>query len=139
MKTVQGMVEWKGDKWNGAVSVEGERYNFKKGVDHSGLSVGDYVELTLAPWEFKGKKGLNVVEFKKIVNPAPETAPAKAAPTEEKKARTTSSGSRDFDKEARGKTFCAYLSAMLSNPNVPQDDLDKLFVAVDKCVERTFQ
>lgn len=117
LNEVVGLVEKKGDKFNGSVAIGGNWYNFKKGVDHSGISKGDTVKLELGEWEFKGKTGKNIVSWSSVDNPVhrePKEEIIKAVNKE------TAIKGRDFDAEARGKTRCAMFAAALSSPALAQ-------------------
>lgn len=128
MKTVSGVVEKKGDKFNGSVQMNGEWFNFKRGVAHTGISEGDAATLTLEPWSFKGKSGMNIVSF--AVTGKSEV-PAQAL--------TLRHGvGRDFDKEARGKTRCALMEALLSNPNHAETPVSDLVTRAEEALTYVF-
>lgn len=64
-KTVEGVVEARGARFNGSLLIDNIWYNFKKGVT-SNVNKGDAVLLTLEPWDFKGKTGYNISNVKLI-------------------------------------------------------------------------
>ena len=126
MSTVTGTVEAKGEKFSGSVKVGGRWLNFKKGVDHSFIKVGDTVKLELKPWSFQGKSGESVA----MVQLLGESSVAVAEKPEEKdevienpkaeKPAIAAYKVRDFDAEARGKTRCQMFSAALQSPVLQQ-------------------
>ncbi len=103
-----------GNKFNGSVLLNEKWYSFKKGTLYDTVVVGKTYEFVLEPWKYKGKSGQNITSFNEIVN-AP--APPKVASTP---ARKPTNNSRDFDKEARGKTRCQMFSAALQSPILQQ-------------------
>lgn len=140
METVTGVVEKKGDKFSGSVLVNGVWLNFRKGVDHAAIREGETATFNLEPWEFKGKTGKSIVSFSKssglgvVLNKIAGQSLAIGSGTPKV---------RDFDKEARGKTFCMYLAALLSNPSftpafMEDEALASTFDMVEKAVNRTF-
>lgn len=89
----------------------------------------------------KGSKNVNKVgeQVGTIPVPSEATRVAQSAVTYEPKARPAASPvGRDFDKEARGKTRCALLEALLSNAAVDTTDMFKLFAVVDQGVSYVF-
>lgn len=141
MTKISGVVEQVGEKFNGSLKVNGRWFNFKKGTKPSG-AVGQLVTLTLEPWEFKGKSGENIVGVEIGAKEAPKAQGAK--PEGEAKGRDseTVAKPRNFDKEARGKTFCSYLTALLGNPGVfnvaDEEALENLYDIAQKATDRTF-
>lgn len=140
MESVTGVVEKKGDKFNGSVLVNGNWLNFRKGVDHAAIREGETATFNLEPWEFKGKTGKSIVSFSRGL---------KVRDDVQNKVRSTLTESassykvRDFDKEARGKTFCQYLASLFSNPSftpafMNDQALEETFALVEKAVKRTF-
>lgn len=126
MTTITGVVEKKGDKFNGSVFINGQWLNFKKGTDHSALKVGDSVTLSLEPWEFKGKSGVNVVSWQELGNVNDDNELTNSTPKPQtfeitkKMLENSPFKSRDFDAEARGKTRCQMFSAALQSPLLQQ-------------------
>jgi len=86
----------------------------------------------------KGAKYLNNVGAQVGSHSAPPVVSFPTGSLSKPTVTTVNNGGRDFDKEARGKTFCAYLSAILSNPSTNVKDIAELFPIVDACVARTF-
>lgn len=119
---VTGLVEAVGTQFNGSVMVEGKWYNFKKGVANP-TQKGDSVTLTLGEWEFKGKKGVNIVaiEFQLPHEVAAQTLiEAKANGAKDVTAKQAS-GARDFDAENRGKVRHGLMVSLL--PLVATDSI----------------
>ncbi len=46
---------------------------------------------------------------------------------------------RDFQKEARGKTFCQYMSSVLSNSAVDIENVEKFIPLIERLVKATFE
>lgn len=86
----------------------------------------------------KGGKSINKVGRQVEQGDAPPVVASAPTVEQPKVARQAPVVGRDFDKEARGKTFCQYMAAVLSNPSVNFETVEELFQMIDKCVARTF-
>ena len=58
-KTLEGIVEAVGTKYNGSLKVDGKWISNKKGFVNPAKE-GDSVKVTLEPWSFNGKEGMNI-------------------------------------------------------------------------------
>lgn len=152
MERVTGIVEAVGDKYNGSLKVNGKWLNNHKGFKNP-AKVGDQVTLTLKSWSFGGKSGVNIVAVDVLAVPVEREEVEKSEIKERLEIMNAPFSKnvlpdpvmpkgRDFDKEARGKTFCSYLTALLGNPGVVNTlgvDLEKLFDIAQNATDRTFE
>lgn len=126
---LSGKVEGVGTKFNGSLKVNGTWYSLKKGVKTE-AKLGDTVNVELTPWEFEGKSGTNITKVE-VVEPV---GVAEVTQLQHKLA-----GGRDFDKEAKGKTKCALMEALLSNPNHVDTPVSDLIVRADEALKYVFE
>lgn len=137
MNKLSGVVERKGEQFNGSVKINGKFYNFKKGVDHSTLREGDTVTLELKDWEFKGKTGVNIASF----TIDKDGSQGNIEPLLEKQLSKPPSmpQGRDFDAEARGKTRCQLVAASMPLVLTDSVSMEVLKAKVDELVTYIFE